>query len=64
MLTIYFDIASAFDKKKKKVWHNGLLYKMIELKFPNHLISWLREFLYNRVFCVRVETATTSKMNI
>ena len=37
MLTIFFDIASAFDK----VWQNGLDYKLIDSKFPNHLISWI-----------------------
>jgi hypothetical protein len=60
MFTIFFDIASAFDK----VWHNGLVYKLIDSKFPNHLISWIKEFLKNRLFCVRVESVITSKLNI
>ena len=31
---IFFDIASAFDK----VWHIGLFYKMLKLKFPSYII--------------------------
>jgi hypothetical protein len=60
MFTIFFDIASAFDK----VWHNGLVYKLIDSKFPNHLISWIKEFLKNRMFCVRVGSVITCKLNI
>ena len=33
MCTIFFDIASAFDK----VWHEGLVYKLIKLNCPNTL---------------------------
>jgi len=60
MFTIYFDIASAFDK----VWHNRLLYKLIALKFQNHLLSLIKAFLQNRLFCVRVWSITTGKLNI
>ena len=60
MCTIFFDIASAFDK----VWHNGLLYKLIQLKFPNHIISWIKEFLENRFFVVRVGDVTTTNFEI
>ena len=60
MCTIFFDIASAFDK----VWHKGLLFKLINLKFPNHLISWIKDFLNDRVFCVRVGNSISVTKNI
>jgi hypothetical protein len=60
MFTFFFDIASALDK----VWQNGLVYKLIDSKFPNHLISWIKEFLKNRLFCVRVESVITSKLQV
>ena len=50
MITIFFDIVSAFDK----VWHQGLIFKLLKLNFPFHIICWLREFLTNRYFSVRV----------
>jgi hypothetical protein len=40
MITIFFDIASAFDK----VWHQGLIFKLLKLNFSFHIICWLREF--------------------
>ena len=60
MCSIFFDIASAFDK----VWHKGLLLKLINLKFPNHIISWINEFLTDRTFCVRVGSMVSAKMTI
>ena len=60
MISIFFDIASAFDK----VWHQGLIYKLIKLNFPFHIICWLKEFLNNRHFSVRVKTFLTKQMLI
>ncbi len=37
---IFFDISKAFDK----VWHVGLLYKLIKLKLPIYLIKYLKDF--------------------
>ena len=41
---IFFYIAAAFDK----VWHKGLLYKLIDIKTPKHIVSWIYSFLQNR----------------
>jgi hypothetical protein len=60
ILCIYFDIASAFDK----VWHAGLLAKMIELKIPNYIITWVRNFLANRSFKVHINADTSSSQPI
>jgi hypothetical protein len=48
---IFFDIASAFDK----VWHKGIIYKLIKLKTPSFIVSWLRDFLDNRFFYVKIK---------
>ena len=60
MITIFFDIASAFEK----VWHQGLIFKLIKLNFPFHIICWLREFLIKRYFSVRVNNYLTKQVLI
>ena len=60
MCTIFFDIASAFDK----VWHDGLIYKLIKLRCPKYIICWLKDFLSNRVFAVRVNESITARILI
>jgi hypothetical protein len=43
---IIFDIMKAFDK----VWHNGLIYKLSELKLSSIMGYWIVNFLSNRNF--------------
>jgi hypothetical protein len=40
---IFFDIAAAFDK----VWHNGLIFKLIQADFPVFITAWIKNFLEN-----------------
>lgn len=47
---IFIDIEKAFDR----VWHNGLLFKLDRLGIPNYLGIWIRDYLQNRTFRVRV----------
>lgn len=47
---IFYDIAGAFDK----VWHNGLIYKLIEYKIPIYIIEWIVDYLRNRTFSVKI----------
>jgi hypothetical protein len=49
-LAIFFDISKAFDR----VWHDGLLAKMIEAGFEYKHVAWVFSFLNNRSFRVRV----------
>ena len=41
---IFFDISKAFDR----VWHAGVIYKLILFKVPNYLSRFIRNFLSNR----------------
>ena len=53
---IYFDIQSAFDK----VWHTGLISKIIKMNFPSYLILWLNNFLENRKYRVKVNETNSN----
>lgn len=46
------DIEKAFDT----VWLDGLVYKLIKLDFPQHLIQLISSYLENRQFSVRIGT--------
>ncbi|GBN23224.1 RNA-directed DNA polymerase from mobile element jockey, partial [Araneus ventricosus] len=47
---VFLDVRKAFDR----MWHHGLIAKMISAKFPDYLISIIHSFLTNRTFQVRV----------
>ncbi|GFU36889.1 RNA-directed DNA polymerase from mobile element jockey [Trichonephila clavipes] len=53
---IFLDIQKAFDR----VWHVGLLYKLIKINTPPPLIRIIRSFLTNRTFAVRVNNTHSS----
>ena len=46
----FLDIERAFDR----VWHAGLLSKLIKLDFPKHLILTVNSFLTNRSFNIKI----------
>jgi hypothetical protein len=56
-LTIFFDIEKAFDK----VWHYGLIYKLIEYKIPNFIVKWVFNYLKDRKMYVRINDETSEK---
>lgn len=47
---ILLDVSKAFDK----VWHHGLLYRLIQYEFPPHLIKLIASFLRERQATVRI----------
>jgi hypothetical protein len=57
---LFFDISKAYDK----VWHNGLLFKMIKLKIPLYLIAIIKSFLGNRNFVVKINKCLSEKGEI
>ena len=58
--SLFFDISQAFDK----TWHNGILYKMSQLKVPLYIFEWVREFLNNRKFFVKVNDYSSAQGDI
>lgn len=48
---IFMDIEKAFDK----VWHTGLLYKLIKIDTPHYIISLVQNYLSNRSFNVNID---------
>lgn len=47
---LLMDVEKAFDR----VWHNGLIYKMIKYNFPHRITKFIYSFLNNREFHVKV----------
>ena len=52
----FLDVAKAFDR----VWHPGLLHKILQAGVPHHLARILSGFLHGRSFRVRVDDAISS----
>lgn len=57
---IMLDVEKAFDR----VWHNGLLFKMINLNFPAYIINMISSFLKDRSFHVDISGAKSPTHNI
>ena len=57
--SIYFDIEAAFDK----VWHLGLMKKLIEIKLPTYLLLWIDNFLKNRRYCIKINDTQSNWFN-
>ena len=57
---IFFDIAKAFDK----VWHVGLLHKLIKLEIPSYLVNYIKNFLSNRKFTVNLNSSVSEACDI
>ena len=57
---ILMDIEKAFDR----VWHNGLIYKLIRTNTPQYIIRIIYSFLQNRTFEVVVESKTSSQLPV
>lgn len=47
---VLLDVKAAFDS----VWHDGLIYKMLNLNFPAQLVKIIQSFLSSRTFKVHV----------
>ncbi|GBM46176.1 putative RNA-directed DNA polymerase from transposon X-element [Araneus ventricosus] len=57
---VFLDVRKAFDR----MWHNGLIYKLIQFKIPNHLIVILINYLRNRTFRVKLNHTLSDIGNI
>lgn len=57
---VLLDVEKAFDT----VWHDGLIFKLIKLKFPRFLIKIIQTFLYKRSFCVQINKDSSDYFDI
>jgi len=55
VISFFFDISQAFDK----IWHDGLIFKLIQTKLPFYLIKWIQFYLQDRLFCVKIGSYTS-----
>jgi len=53
---IFFDIETAFDR----VWHKGLIFKLVKIGLPYYLVKFIQNYLSNRTFCIKVGSFTTN----
>lgn len=56
---LYFDVAKAFDQ----VWHEGLLYKMLQLGFSDWIVRLITSFLNDRRFEVHIGETVSRRCN-
>ncbi|GFV09362.1 hypothetical protein TNCV_2821211 [Trichonephila clavipes] len=52
------DVEKAFDR----VWHNGLLFKLIQINLPPYLIKIIYEYLSNRTFQVKINSIHSQEL--
>lgn len=57
---ISLDIEKAFDR----VWHEGLIYKLMKANFPSYLIQTIKSYLTNRSSCVKVENIKSTPFKV
>lgn len=57
---ILLGIEKAFDS----IWHDGLIYKLIKMKFPMYLIRLINSFIRNRRFAVHINDSISNTVNI
>ncbi|CAF4242510.1 unnamed protein product, partial [Rotaria magnacalcarata] len=57
---ILFDIKAALDS----VWHDGLIYKLNELRIPKYLMYYLISFLQNRTASIEIENSLSKLLHL
>ena len=57
---ILFDIKAAFDS----VWHDGLIYKLNDLRLPRYIITYLISFLQDRTAAIEIENILSRQFNL
>ncbi|CAF4777969.1 unnamed protein product, partial [Rotaria magnacalcarata] len=57
---ILFDIKAAFDS----VWHDGLIYKLNDLRLPKYIINYLTSFLKDRTASIEIENVLSRQFNL
>ncbi|GFS66758.1 RNA-directed DNA polymerase from mobile element jockey [Trichonephila clavipes] len=57
---LFLDVKKAFDR----MWHDGLIYKMILCKFPTYLIKIIHSYVDNSTFNVKLNNMLSSQRPI
>lgn len=57
---IFLDIKKAFDK----VWHDGIIHKLIHFNFPPYLIFLIKSFLNNRKFKAKYKNSLSNNFSM
>lgn len=57
---VLLDIEKAFDS----IWHDGLMFKLINMKLPIYLLRLIQSFIHNRQFAVHINSCISSSINI
>ena len=57
---IFFDIKAAFDS----MWHNGLIYKLYDLRLPLYLLRYILSFLDQRAALVEIENTLSKSFTL
>ncbi|GBN96257.1 hypothetical protein AVEN_38664-1 [Araneus ventricosus] len=57
---VFLDVRKAFDR----MWHKGLIVKLMKYQFPDYLIKIIQRFLSNRKFQVKINQVLFSVGNI
>ena len=61
VITIFLDIEKAYDM----IWKDGLLFKLLnQMKITGKMYNWIKDFLKNRKFQVRINHTLSKKYNI
>ncbi|MFM7855375.1 MAG: reverse transcriptase domain-containing protein, partial [Flammeovirgaceae bacterium] len=59
-ILLFFDISKAFDK----VWHAGLMHKLKSINTPQYILNWIRGFIKNRLFYVKINNSISAVLEI
>jgi ribonuclease HI/exonuclease III len=59
-IAVYLDLKGAYDK----VWHRGLLYKLSKLGIFGNMFKWIKAYLSERKFFVRVGNTLSKEFDI
>ena len=59
-VAVFLDIERAFDR----VWHDGLIHKLIKLRVNPQFITLLDSFLHNRTCRIKIQNSLSQPVNI
>lgn len=59
-VAVFLDVAKAFDR----VWHQGLIYKLMNANIPHPLVKLIDSFLKDRTFQIKINDHLSTSRNI